>query len=275
MQVNEFQEEERYLASDLKQFPQRLKQRNPVLFYLGSSLFAVFFLFLIGFALCHYSIYEICHWLKPGKFSFSFAAYAFTMGWFLYYLKDTVSKSTITALTWIITSIISLEMLTMLVQSWMSSSSYLSLGIPHAQSAFIYKKLSLLSDSLIIANTFLTIFVAVQFFRPIQLSPKTYLWAIRASFVIFNLSCILGLTMLLHYGPTSFDTDALNLPFTQLTTLRNNLLSLHFAGIHTMQIIPFAAYYFPNYLGKKFLLSITAVYSLASVLLLLQLALRN
>lgn len=275
MQINEFQEEERCLISDLKQFPQELKQRNPILFYLGSSLFAVFFLFLIGFAICHYSIYEICHWLKPGKFSFSFAAYAFTMGWFLYYLKDTVSKSTLTALTWIITFIITLEMLAMLTQSWMTSSSYLSLGIPTAYSKFIYEKLSLLSNALITANTCLTLFVAREFFRSIQLSPKTYLGAIRASFVIFNLSCILGLVMLLYFGPTSFDTDTLNLPFTQFTTLRNNLLSLHFAGIHVMQIIPFAAYYFPRYLGKRFLVSVTAIYSLASVLLLLQLALRS
>lgn len=257
--------------ADLKLFPNELKERNLVLYYLGNVLFGVFFLFLVGFAICNYTIYEVCHWLKPGKFAFSFALYAYTMGWFLYYLKDTLSVFRTKILTMLITGIIFLSMLTMFIQSWMGSASYLSLNIAQDQSKTVFDNLSLFGDALVIANTCITIYVASLFFRPINLFPKEYLYAIQSSFIIFNLSCILGLVILLYYGPTSLSTDPLNLPFTYFTSLRNNLLSMHFLGIHVMQIIPLAVYYLPYYFGKKFLISIATLYSIGSLLLLLQL----
>jgi len=257
--------------SDIKQFPQKLWERNAVLYYLGNALTLVTIAFVIGIAVCQYSIYDICHWLKPGKFAFSFALYAYTMAWFLPYLKNELSANTIKLLTWSITGIIVLMMLFMFIQSGMSSSSYLSLGISAAHSDQIFVRLSQLSDVLILANTGITFFVAAQFFRDIQLFPKTYLWAIRSSFIIFNLSCVLGLIMLLYYSQVALTSDPLNLPFTQVKSLRNNLLSMHFFGLHVMQIIPFSVYYFPTFFGKKFLLSITSAYCLGTLLLLLQL----
>ena len=261
----------RDFIADLKTFPGKLKERNAVLYYLGNVMLGVFFLFLIGFALCSYSIYEVCHWLKPGKFALSFALYAYTMGWFLYYLKDTLLSSSIKTLTGLITAIVILAMLTMFIQSWMGSSSYLSLNIDKEQSKAIFNNLALFGDALVILNTCITIYVATQFFRSIALYPKEYLYSIRASLVIFNLSSILGLIMLLRYGPMPFSSDPLNLPFTHFTALRYNLLSMHFLGIHVMQILPLAVYYFPHYLGKKFLIIISSLYSLGSLLLILQL----
>jgi hypothetical protein len=258
------------LLSDIKLFPQNLRLRNPILFYLGGCLWALSIFFLIAFAVCHYSIYELCHWLKPGKFTFSFAVYAATLGWFLYYLRGSLSATTLKALSWIITVVITLEMVIMLIQSWMSSTSYFSLQVPLAWTQLFLETSSLLGSFLILANTGIALFIGTQFFRSITLQPAMYLWAIRASFAIFLLSCFLGLLIMVYYGPTEANSEDLSIPFTQISIPRNNLISMHFLGIHLMQIVPFMTYYFQNYLGKKFLISTLAFYSLGCFAIFLQ-----
>lgn len=269
MQYSELQINQGNLLSDLKEFPKNLKQRNRIFFYFGNCLLFLFIIFLSAFAICQYSIYELCHWLKPGKFTFSFAMYVFTLGWYFYYLKDSLSERTLKILTWTLTIIISLEMIIMIAQSWMASTTYLSLQIPPSKTHLLLETLYTSSNLLILTTMSITLFIAAQFFRPIQLQP-IYLWSIRASFLIFFLSCILGILMMIHYGQTSTDSTNLNIPFTQFSTVRSNLISMHFLGIHCMQLIPFMTYYLPNYLGKKFLLSITTVYSLACFFLFSQ-----
>ncbi len=278
MQINKaykyaLQANQKNLFSDLKHFPKNLKQRNSILFYFGSCLMALFVLFLIAFTICQYSIYELCHWLKPGKFTFSFAMYVFAMGWYLHYLKDSLSETTLKAITWMIMIIITLEIMIMLAQSWMASTSYLSLHVPPLLTQSLQEKFYVACNVLILGGTGIAVFIAAQFFKNIQLKPMIYLWSIRVSFVIFILSCFLGILMMTYYGQTNLGSSGLNIPFTQFSTVRSNLISMHFLGIHAIQIIPLITYYSQNFLGKGFLISTVTIYS--SVCLILFLMINN
>jgi len=261
------------MFSDLKKFPSELKMRNPVLFYLGNALLILFSFFLIGFVVCHYSVYEFCHWIKSGKFTFSFAIYAFTLGWYLFYLKDYFSKGKIRLLSWMIAIFVIFEMIVVLIQGWMDSPTYSALHISPSTTHFWVEKLFTLGNLLIFANTGIALYIGMQFFRQIQVEPIDYLWAIRAGFLLFLVSCLLGWFMLIHYGQTLLNPNNLSIPFTHLSTPRNNLLSMHFIGIHLMQLLPILTYYFHRYLGKKFLLSAVVAYSVSSFALILQIAL--
>lgn len=260
MQSHKIQQDS--LLFDLTQLPKNLKLRNPVLYYLGNCLLALFAMFLIGFIICHYSVYEFCSWLKPGKFTLSFALYAYALGWFLYYLKETLSEKTCRLLTWAIVSVIILEMVVTLIQSTMTTPLYSSLEVPLPLTQFLLRGLYKLGNLFIIINASIALFIGAQFFKPLELSPPAYLWSIRASFIVFVLSCFLGLLLVIYYGQPIPDPNNLNMSFTQLSTLRSNLITMHFLGVHSLQLIPFMVYYLQKYLGKKFLISLTTAYSL-------------
>lgn len=216
------------LFQDLKRFPGELKHRDPILFYFGTGLLGLFFISVVFVVICQYTIIELCHWLKPGKFALSFAFYAFSMGWYLYYLKETVSNKILKTISWLIALVIVLDMILMLVES--------GLKLPN-------EMLFYAGNGLVLVVTAITFYVTVQFFKPISLKPQAYLWSIRFSFVLFLLSCLLGLAMMLHYGQVDPDPENLNIPFTQLSSMRANLISLHFVGVHAIQLIPFFIYY--------------------------------
>ena len=255
MNSEEISKDLRNLLSDVKQFPKKMKKRNWVLFYCGTLLMLLFALFLVGGVVCQYSLYELCHWLKPGKFSVSFAVYAFTIGWYLEYLKDSVSQSALKVISWVVATLMLLDMSLMIIQSWMASESYSSLHISPHVTHMLKDTFHHLNNMFIFTNTVIALLITMFFFQANQLKPRIYLWSIRLSFVIFLLSCSLGSLMLLHYGPLDPDSDNLGIPFTQFTSLRNNLVSIHFLGIHSIQIIPFITYYSRNYLKKRSLSS--------------------
>lgn len=250
------------LLSDINRLPKELKKRNFILYTLGINLLILFTIYLFALAICQYNIYELCHWLKPGKFTLSFALYAFTIGWFLYYLKNTLSETTLRILSWMIAATIVLELFVIFAQTTTETTFYSLLNVPASTTQGLQRVLYILGNILILSNTAITTYIAVQFFKPLPVQPEIYLTSIRVSFIVFLLSCLLGILMVLHYGQTDLDGNSLGLPFTQITTLRSNLISIHFLGIHIMQILPFVTYYLHNYIGRKFLGSVLSLYAI-------------
>ncbi len=106
------------------------RRRNGLFFYLGMCLFALFLVFLAAFGICRHSLSEICHWLKPFKFSLSFGIYVFTLGWYLEYLKTTLGEKKIKQVSRWITLLIIIEMVVILLQSWQGSAAMLICKFP-------------------------------------------------------------------------------------------------------------------------------------------------
>lgn len=220
-----------------------LRIRNALFYYLGIGYLLLFVFFLIGFTLCHYELALICHWIKPFKFSLSFALYFFTLGWFLDYLKEVWGEKKIKKISLLLACLILIEMAVILVQS---ALSYTSMTLYH------------LANFIIVLNTALLIYIAMQFFRKLTLKPISYLWSIRASFLIFIISSAIGLYLVQAYGPVVPDNKHFGMPFTQLSSPRQNLISLHFIGLHYLQALPLACYYFKG--GKGFVFMFFSLY---------------
>jgi len=258
------------MLKDLKQFPGELKKRSPTLFYFGIAFLILFGIFLVGFLVCQYNLYDICHWLKPWKFSFSFAIYLFTVGWYLYYLRNNFSGKTLQAFSWIICLLVSLEMTLIFAQSVTASDLYQAWHIPPQETQFWSEKFSILANILILATSGLTLFIGLQFFRDLKVHPLSYLWSIRVAFILFVMSAMIGLFLLFHSNQSAPDPKSLGLPFTQLSQARSNLVSMHFIGIHSMQLLPFLVYYLNRYVGKNFLFATLSVYSILSLFFILR-----
>lgn len=243
----------------MKEFIQELHRRNAPFFYTGVVLSVLFLVFFLTIGFCSHSLSDICHWLKPCKFAISFALYVFALGWYLEYLKSSVNKRTIHWITGLITFFVSFEMVLILLQGGLSSASYQSLRLSPETTLFLSKSLYLSSNATIIADSLVVMYIAFQFCKPIQLQPTVYLWGIRTGFLIFILSGFLGGYLLEKYGQIPANQIGLGLPFTNFSA-RDNLISMHFLGIHYLQIIPLCCYYFHKYVGKKFILSSIGLY---------------
>jgi hypothetical protein len=250
------------------EFLKELHRRNKVFFYFGLIFSFLSFVFLVGYVLCDYALFEICHWIKPGKFAFSFATLFFTLGWYMEYLKEVLGKKNIQTLSWIISCFIVVEMCLMLAEGWIDSDSFYKPDFSPEALQSISRNLFLITNTLIITSTIIISYIGLQFFKPLSLKPVSYLWSIRAGYAIFILSSVLGSLILQHYGQVSPDPNTLNLPFTQFASKRDLLISIHFLGIHYLQLLPLCCYLFHNQLQKKFILSSIGVY-LATFLLII------
>lgn len=228
----------------LTTFLREARRRNKLLFLASIILTFMFLLFLAAFGFCGAPpVAEICYWLKPFKFSISFALYLFTLGWLMEYLRPIWSKQKIEIVSLSLVVLIIIEMAAIFLQSIQHSRLYAHLQLSSHTNETIAEILPLITTIMILINTALVIYVACYFFLPISLTPKLYLWSIRIGFIVMILSCFLGLYLLLRYGKVAPSHTSFELPFSQIASTRSNLITLHFFGLHSLQLFPLLGYY--------------------------------
>lgn len=244
----------------LSEFFRELKRRNTLLFFLGVSLFFMFVVFLAGFIICDDPLFKVCHWLKPFKFTASFALYVFTIGWILEYLKESIGEKKIRQISRWIASLIIIEVIVVMLQSWQASDSYMDLQFSAQTTEYLSKIFHFIGNVTILINTMVAVYICFCFFRNIHLKPFSYLLGIRVGLLVFIVSCILGVFLLGHYGQVPPDPVHIGLPFTHLSSLRSNLITIHFMGIHYLQLLPLCGYFIPDKKGIILILSLAVVY---------------
>lgn len=251
-------------------FVRELHRRSAILFYLGMVLLTTFVIYLVVLPTCPYAFAEICHWLKPGKFALSFALYVMTLGWFIEYLRGELGERKVGMLIWAIALSVIAEMGLIFTQSWLGSGQFSRLGFSANINATLSSGLFHVTNALIVFNMLIVFYLMLQFFRPIALKPTSYLWGVRGGFVIFILSCFLGLFMLVGYGQVPPDAKHYGIPFTLYSSKFEILTSIHFLGIHYLQLLPLASFYLPRFINKTFVLSNIGLYILVSLFLILE-----
>jgi hypothetical protein len=176
------------------------------------------------------------------------------------YLKTTEGEKKIKQLSRGIALLIILEIAVILLQGWQASDSYAHLQVSMQTTKSLTRIEFIVSNALILINTAIVIYIASRFFRKIPLEPLSYLWGIRAGFLVFIVSCFLGEFLLYRYGQSPPNPHHFGLPFTQFASARSNLISLHFLGLHYLQLLPICCYFLRDRLGKFLSLSSTAIY---------------
>lgn len=239
-------------------FLKELHKRNNVFFYLGVGLVILFMIFLSTFTICQHPVYKICSWLKPFKFALTFAIYVASLGWYMEYLKTSLGERWIKCLSWVVSILILSEMGITLMQSLLTSDT----GID--------QHLYILGNLIIVTNTAVATYIGLQFFRKISIKPISYLWGIRSGFIIFILSGVLGAFILRRYGQTPPNPDQYGIPFTNFSSVRDILVSLHFLGIHSLQLLPLCCYFFQKHVGKIFILSSIGTYAIVCMFFILK-----
>jgi hypothetical protein len=175
-------------------------------------------------------------WIKPIKFSVSFATFAWTVSLFfsaldLSYLQQKLSR-------YAIAGSVTLEMTCLIVQSWRSIhvGALTRVDLLAAQAA----------SAMISVVTLVSIWLFAMFLRSSQgtlLIDKAQILAIRLSMAIFLVGNAIGGYMLARGSHTVGASDGTQgLPFLNWSSVAGDLRIAHFIALHAIQIIPLFAW---------------------------------
>ena len=171
-------------------------------------------------------------WIKPIKFSVSFASFVWTISLFLSALDLPYWRQKLAR--YAIVFSVTLEMASLIVQAWRSAHmmALTQIDVVAAQA----------TSAMISIVTMVSIWVLAMFLRSpqsIRLIDRAQILAIRLSMGIFLAGNAIGGYMLARGSHTVGAADGTQgLPFLNWSTIAGDLRIAHFIALHAIQIIP-------------------------------------
>lgn len=217
----------------------QLKSRNILLYYFG-------WLNILGALICVGLIYKtetevlgINAFIKPMKFFISLAALAFTMGWHMIYLKK---QRAVSLYNWVFIIVFVFEMGVVLWQAANGRLSHFNISTRFYGMLFQWMGIA------ITIFTLWTLYIGILFFRQKDfppLLPHGYIWGIRLGIIWFVIFAFEGGHMAAQLAHTVGAPDGgEGLPVLNWSKQHGDLRIAHFFGMHSLQILPLAGYYF-------------------------------
>lgn len=199
--------------------------------------------------------------IKPTKFFFSMFFFVWSMGWFLGYLEAT---PIISIYTWTVISVLSFEIIYILIQASMGSTS-------HFNNSTAYH--STLWSLMGIAISLMTLFTAyigmLFFFMEFPELSSGYLWGIRLGILLFVIFAFEGAVMGANMAHTVGGPDGgEGLKFLNWSITRGDLRIAHFIGMHALQVLPLLGYYV--FSGSRAIIIAGILYFLVALFVFIQ-----
>jgi hypothetical protein len=239
-----------------------LVRRNRSLAGLGLAHAALFVVVVVLAAVDDRQITGINRWIKSGKFAASVALYAWTLAWYLGYMKNYPTSARVVGRG--IAFCMYVEMACVVMQAARGKASHFNQETPFDGAVFS------LMGLLIVVNTLLVIYTLAVFFAGRVELPSAYLWGIRLGMLAFLVASLEGFVMTARAAHTVGLADGgPGLPLINWSTAGGDLRATHFVGLHSLQVIPLAGYWLSRR-GRTPLLPAagwTAVVALAYTLL--------
>lgn len=220
----------------MKSFLINLRARNAVLYYFGwLSLMATVACIVMMF-ISDTRVLGINAWIKPAKFFLSTVFFAWSMGWFLYYLESpgkTISYTIMAVL------VMSFELV---VITWQAANGRLS---HFNTSSPLYLNLFNAMGVAIMILTIWTAYICVVFFVKKNIkAPRPYVWGIRLGLLMFIIFSLEGGFMAAQLRHTVGAEDgSAGIPFVNWSGAYGDLRVAHFFGIHALQLLPITGYF--------------------------------
>jgi len=213
------------------------RRRDPLLFWIaiGHLLLIPVMLALAPFD--DRFITGINPWIKPIKFALANAVYMLTVGWLFHHLPASARArqriSRLVALT------ITAETVLITLQAARGTTSHFNL------SSLANAGILGLMGLMIVVNTVAVSYATLKFWRDKPAIPAPYLWGIRLGLLIFLLASLEGFVMVrLHAHGVGVADGGPGLPLINWSTKGGDLRVAHFFGLHALQVLPLAGYFF-------------------------------
>lgn len=219
----------------MKYFIIELYRRNPALTIAGLLNIG---LFIVGAVLTQFDsrvLLGINIWVKPMKFSASFAITTLSFAWIIHYVSHYKRVSKFIA--WGIVLTLSIEIVCIWGQSARGVTSHFNFG--SAFDGMVFGIMGIAIAIFIVLNGILLILL----FRKIPKLPLVYLWGIRLGLLLFILGALEGSVMIINSAHTvGLPDGGLGLKFLNWSIKAGDLRIAHFVGMHALQILPLTGY---------------------------------
>ena len=181
----------------------------------------------------HRLVTGINPWIKPAKFAISITVFVWTLAWLLRFLPEPHR-----AVSWGVSGAMFVEIICIGGQAARGVPSHYNDATPFDAAVFAAMAIA------IGVNTILVIRVLWLFCRPVPM-PSGSLWGVRFGLVLFLLASLEGGVMIGNHGHTVGLADGgPGLPLVNWSTRAGDLRIAHFAGMHALQILPLAGWFF-------------------------------
>ena len=218
-------------------FYTQLSQRNWLLTKTGEFFLMLFALFFIAYWFDSRKIMGINPWIKPMKFALSIWIFLWTMGWLLSELSQIPRVTRIISIGIMVCMVA--EMGAIALQAARGTTSHFNISSPLNASIFSFM------GTMIAINTLLIIWVLGLFFTQKTGLHPAYLWGIRLGLIIFLLASAEGGVIVSRGAHNVGVPDGgAGLPLLNWSILGGDLRIAHFIGLHALQVIPLAAWFF-------------------------------
>jgi len=181
------------------------------------------------------TVLGISPWIKPMKFSISIAIFVWTLAWYLRYLEQ--YQRPVRIINGGVALCVLAEIFCITLQAGRGTTSHYNVATAFDATVFT------IMGVMIGINTLLVAWTLVLFFIAEPAIARSYLWGIRFGLTVFLLASAEGIFMIHHGSHTVGAPDGgPGLPFVNWSREHGDLRIAHFAGMHALQILPFAGY---------------------------------
>jgi hypothetical protein len=226
-----------FSLSAVRSFFSDLDDRDRLLSRLGWVLVFVVPMFALLAYFVPGSVHTVNPWIKPIKFSISFATYVWTASLFFLFLKPPSWHLTLARRATAVSVIV--EMFLLGVQAWRTAQ-------PYSSQSFSDIAISQTVTAMVFVHTVVMLWILVLCCGDrarMKLADLTLVAAIRNSIVIFLVGNAVGGYMLARGSHTVGASDGgQGLPFVNWSVIAGDLRIAHFIAVHAIQIVPLFAY---------------------------------
>jgi len=241
----------------------KIREGSRLLHVLGWLNWIVFGICLVAAAFSDVQVNGVNAWLKPAKFAASIAIFLWTVAYFIRHL--TAPAWAVRLLTRGVATAMTIEIACIVTQAARGVPSHYNVSTPFNFAVFQAMGI------MILANTLLMILFFVMICTTDAPLASAYLWGIRFGAFLFLLASVEGMVMILNQAHTVGAPDGAGLPFLAWSTKHGDLRVAHMAGLHALQILPFAGYKLSRRgLGFGAAAAVAAAYAALFVFLFLQ-----
>lgn len=215
------------------EFIQKVYKSSPPLAFTGWAHLVLLVAMMAIAPFDHRLILGINPWIKPMKFAISITIFVWTIAWMLECLPRPQNL-----IGWGISATMFIEIVCIAGQAARGTTSHYNQATAFDAVIFAVMGISILFSSVLVAR------VLWLYAGPVPM-PAAMLWGVRLGLAIFLAGSADGLGMVLHGSHTVGMADGgPGLPMVNWSTHAGDLRIAHFLGLHGLQLLPMAGWYF-------------------------------